>query len=45
MAEIATKFMERALLVPRYVADEKMRKKRYHAMLKDDIKEFVSFPG
>lgn len=42
MAEITAKFRERALLVPQYVADEEMKKARYHEMLRDDIRQFVS---
>ena len=33
VAEITSKFRERALLVPQYAADEKMKKARYHEML------------
>lgn len=29
-------------MVPQYVADEDMRKTRYHDILRDDIREFVS---
>nr|KAJ0224671.1 hypothetical protein LSAT_V11C100043830 [Lactuca sativa] len=42
VAEITAKFGERALLVPQYVADEEMKKARYHEMLRDDIRQFVS---
>lgn len=35
-------FRERALLVPQYVADEEMKKARYHEMLQSDIHQFVS---
>lgn len=45
VAEITAKFRERALLVPQYIADEEMMKTRYHDMLRDDIREFVSFSG
>ena len=45
MAEIIAKFMERALLVPQYIANEEMRKTGYHDMLRDDISEFMSFLG
>ncbi|XP_042752697.1 zinc finger BED domain-containing protein RICESLEEPER 2-like [Lactuca sativa] len=45
IAEITAKFRERALLVLQYVADEEMMKTRYHAMMRDDIWEFVSFSG
>ena len=45
MEEITTKFWERALLVPQYVADEEMKKLRYHDMLWDDIRKFVSISG
>ena len=43
VAEITTKFRERALLVLQYGEDEEMKNKRYHSMLRDDIREFVSF--
>ena len=39
------KFRERALLAQQYAADEEMKKVRYHDMLRDDIREFVSFLG
>ena len=42
MVEITTKFQERDLLVPQYQADEEMKKMRYHDMMQDDIREFVS---
>ena len=42
VAKTPAKFRERALLVPQYVADEDMKKARYHEMLRDDIREFVS---
>lgn len=42
MVEITSKFRERAFLVPQYVVDEEMNKMRYHDMLGDDIREFVS---
>nr|KAJ0187838.1 hypothetical protein LSAT_V11C900459490 [Lactuca sativa] len=45
VAEIMAKFREKSFLVPQYVADEEMKKMRYHAMLRDDIREYVSFPG
>ena len=45
VVEITTKFRERAMLVLHYVADEEMKNMRYHDMLRDDISEFVSFPG
>lgn len=35
-------FRERALLDPQYVADEEMKKARYHEMLRSDIRQFVS---
>lgn len=41
MTEITTEFRERALLVPHYVADNEMRKMRYHDIFMDDIREFV----
>lgn len=42
IAYINTKFRERAMLVPQYVANEEMNKARYHDMLWDDIREFAS---
>ena len=45
VAEITAKFQERALLIPPYATDEDMRRTRYHSMLRDDIREFVSFIG
>ena len=36
--EITAKFRERALLVLQYVADEEMKKARYHEMLRSDIR-------
>lgn len=42
MVEITAIFRERALLVPQYVADEDMKKARYHEMLRSDIRQFVS---
>ena len=45
LAEITTKFQERALLIPQYATDEDMRRTRYRSMLRDDIREFVSFTG
>ena len=33
------------MLIPEYAADEEMSNMRYHAMLRDDILEFVSFSG
>lgn len=43
VAEIIAKCMERALLVLQYVVDEEMKKMHYHDMLKDKIREFISF--
>ena len=43
VAEITSKFRERALLVPQYAGDEDMRRTRYHDMLRADIQEHVSF--
>lgn len=43
VAEIDAKFRERALLVLQFAMDEEMKKMRYHDMLKDDIREFVSY--
>ena len=42
MAEITTMFRERDLLVPQYVVDKEIKKERYHDMMKDEIREFVS---
>ncbi|KAI3751218.1 hypothetical protein L2E82_22266 [Cichorium intybus] len=42
VAEITKKFNERALFCPEYAATEKMRMNRYLAMLRMDIREFVS---
>lgn len=39
--EIA-KFRERVSLISQYVSDKEMKKDRYHDMLKDEIREFVS---
>lgn len=43
VAEIIDKLQERTMFIPQYVADEDMKKTRYHVMLRDDIREFVSF--
>ncbi|XP_023736709.1 uncharacterized protein LOC111884641 [Lactuca sativa] len=45
VAEITAKFWERALLIPQYATDEQMKRTRYHSMLRDDIREFLSFTG
>lgn len=45
MAEITTKFRERALLVSQYAANEEMKKTRYRDILRDTIRDFVSFSG
>ena len=45
MVEIIAKFRERALLVLQYAAGEEMKKVRYHDMLRDEIREFVSLSG
>ena len=45
MAEITAKFRERALLIPQYAEDEDLRRTQYHSMLREDIREFVSFTG
>ena len=42
VAEITTIFRKRALLVPQYVADDEMKKARYHEMFTSNIREFVS---
>ena len=39
VAEITSKFRERAYLVPQYVADERMKNVRYHVILHNDIKK------
>ena len=33
------------MLIPQYDTDEEMRRTRYNSMLRDDIREFVSFTG
>lgn len=43
--KITSMFRERALLVLQYVVDEEMKKMRYHDMLRDDIRKFVSISG
>ena len=43
MAEITAKFRDRALLVLQYAIDEEIKEVRYHDMLQDNIREFVSF--
>ena len=43
--EITPKFRERELLLLSYTTDEEMKNTIYHAMLRDDIREFVSFSG
>ena len=45
VAEIPTKFQEKALLVPQYATDEQMKKVWYHDMLRNDIREFMSVSG
>ena len=45
LAVITAKFRDIVLLVPQYAANEVMRKMRYHDMLIDDSREFVSFSG
>ena len=45
MIYITANFRERALLVPQYATDDKMKKVRYHDMIGDDIREFVSLSG
>ena len=42
VAEITAIFHDRELLVPQYVADEEMKKERYHEMLRSNIRMFVS---
>lgn len=45
--EITTKFRERGLLVSQYATDDDMKKKkkRYHDILREDIREFLSLLG
>ena len=43
VAEITTKFRERALLVPQFAGDEDMKRIRYHDMLRSEIRDHVSF--
>lgn len=45
VAELNAKFWERDLLVPQYVVDEEMKKVRYHDMMQDDIRKFMSISG
>lgn len=45
MAKITAKFRERVLLISQYTKDEMMKKTRYHDMMRDDIREFVSISG
>ena len=45
VVEILAMFRERALLVMQYELDKEMKKVRYHDMLRDDIKEFVTMSG
>lgn len=42
VAEITAMFRERTLLVPKYTVDEEIKKKRFHDMLRDDIRNFRS---
>ncbi|KAL7585243.1 hypothetical protein Lser_V15G45405 [Lactuca serriola] len=42
VAGITAMFRDRAFLVPQYVASEEMKKARYHDILKDEIREFLS---
>jgi len=35
-------FRDRALFVQQYVADEEIKKARYHEMLRSDIRQFMS---
>ena len=37
VADIIAMFCDRALIVPSYVADEEIKKERYHEMLRSDI--------
>ena len=43
VAEITIKFRENALLVSQYATNEEMKKTKYHDMLRDGIRDFVSF--
>lgn len=45
VAKITTKFQERSLLVPLYVADEEMKKMRDQNMPSDEIHDFMSLLG
>ena len=45
VVEITSKFREWDLLVLQYNVDEEIMKKRYHDMLREDIREFVSVSG
>ena len=40
--KITTMFRERGLLVTQFVADEDMKKDKYHEILRGDIRQFVS---
>lgn len=42
VVEITTKFKERALLVTQYFGDGEMKMKRYHDILRTEIRDFVS---
>lgn len=42
VAEITTIFRERALLISQYTTKEEIKNTRYHDMLRDEIREFVS---
>ena len=45
VVKITAKFRERAMLVPQHPVDEEVMKTRYQDMLRDGIREFVSFLG
>lgn len=45
MANFTAKFRDRVLLYSQYMADEEMKKMRYHEMFRDVIHEFVSLSG
>lgn len=42
MEEITVKFRERVLLIPKYVTVNEVKKKRYHDMLRVEIREFIN---
>lgn len=42
VAEITAKYKESALLARQYAVDEEIKKTKYHEMIEDDIRPFVS---